>query len=54
MTKSMKKKLSLSRETLQHLGDEALKQPLGGNFRKQDQYLTYTCALTVTCNNCTA
>jgi hypothetical protein len=54
MTKSMKKKLSLSRETLQCLSDEALQQPLGGNFRKQDDYLTYTCDLTRTCVNCTA
>jgi hypothetical protein len=54
MTKSMKKKLSLSRETLQHLSDEAMKQPLGGIERKQYQYPTWTCAQTLTCNNCTA
>ena len=54
MTKSMKTKLSLSRETLQHLSAEALQQPLGGNFRQQDDYLTYTCALTHTCMSCTA
>jgi hypothetical protein len=54
MTKSVQKKLSLSGETLRRLSDEALKQPLGGNFRQQTQYLTYTCNQTVTCINCTA
>jgi hypothetical protein len=54
MTKSVKKKLSLSRETLQRLSDEALKQPLGGNFRQQNQYPTYTCPPTATCVGCAA
>jgi hypothetical protein len=54
MTKSPQKKLSLSRETLQRLSDEALSQPLGGVNRQQTEYLTYTCNMTRTCLNCTA
>ncbi len=49
MKKIVKKRLELSRETLQRLGDEALKQPAGGLFRQQTELQTYSCVCTFTC-----
>jgi hypothetical protein len=49
MKKIVKKRLELSRETLQRLGDEALKQPAGGIFRQQTELQTYSCVCTFTC-----
>jgi hypothetical protein len=49
MKRVLKTKLGLNRETLQRLDDETLKQPLGGNFRKQYDYPTYTCPYTYPC-----